>query len=160
MGYDATYWSDYVAVLGDVSGALTGLLFVAVSINSRVLGESQALRSRAAQSLCLFMTTVMIAIVIAAPQSRAALGWEFIGLAVCSALAMLVLGRRAGHATDRGVAQAIERYSPTASTPALVLIAGVTLLAHGGGGLYWLLLATVVGLVGGVMSAWLFLVAV
>jgi hypothetical protein len=41
-----------------------------------------------------------------------------------------------------------------------VLIAGVTLLAHWGGGLYWLLPATIAGLAGGVVSAWLFLVRV
>jgi hypothetical protein len=73
---------------------------------------------------------------------------------------MLVLDRRAGHATRRGVAQAIERFSPNTVTPLLVVIAGVSLPAHRGGGLFWLLPATVAGLVGGVVSAWLFLVSV
>jgi len=135
-------------------------LFVAVSINSSVLSASRTLRSRAAQSLCLFMTTVLIAIVLAAPQSRAAIGWELIALAVGSAILMLVLDRRAGHATGRGVARYVERFSPNTITPALMLIAGVTLLAHWGGGLYWLLPATIAGLAGGVVSAWLFLVRV
>ena len=37
---------------------------------------------------------------------------------------------------------------------------GITLLVHAGGGLYWLLAATIASLLGGVVSAWLFLVKV
>jgi hypothetical protein len=39
-----------------LAGALTGLLFVAVSIKSDVLGGSRSLASRAAQTLVLFIT--------------------------------------------------------------------------------------------------------
>ncbi len=67
---------------------------------------------------------------------------------------------RAGHTTDGGVARYIERFSPNKITAVLVAVAGVTFLAKGGGGLYWLIPAVVRSLLGGVVNAWLFLVKV
>jgi hypothetical protein len=42
----------------------------------------------------------------------------------------------------------------------LVGIAGLTFLLKAGGGLYWLILAAVASLLGGVVNAWPFLVRV
>ena len=89
--------------MGAIAGALTGLLFVAVSIKSDLLTASPNLSSRAAQSLCLFMTAVLIALLIASPQPRVALGVELLLLAVSSGLLMLILNRRAGHANAKSV---------------------------------------------------------
>src|SRR5262245_48611826 len=85
---------------------------------------------------------------------------ELLALAVASALLMLVLDRRAGHATRKSVIGYLERFSPNTLTPLLIGIGGVTLLVHAGGGLYWLLAAAVASLLGGVVSAWLFLAKV
>jgi hypothetical protein len=41
-------WHDFGVTIGGLSGGLTGLLFVAVSIKSAVLASSRSLRSRAA----------------------------------------------------------------------------------------------------------------
>jgi hypothetical protein len=79
-------------------------------------------------------------------------------LAVVSGIALLILGRRAGHATDQGVARYVEKFSPNMITAVLVAVAGLTFLLEAGGGLYWLIPATVASLVGGVVNAWLFLV--
>jgi hypothetical protein len=158
MGYDQTAWSGFAATAGAIAGGLTGLLFVALSIKSDVLSASRNLRSRATQSLCLFMTAVLISLIIAAPQPRVALGVELLLLAVSSGLLMFILDRRAGHAAATSVTTYVERFSPNAGTPVLIGVGGVTLLLHTGGGLYWLLAAVVASLLGGVVSAWLFLV--
>jgi hypothetical protein len=160
VGYDPIAWSGFAATLGAVAGALTGLLFVAVSIKSDLLSASRNLASRAAQSLCLFMTAVLIALVIAPPQPRIALGVELLVLAVASGSVMLILDRRAGRAAPKSVTGYLERFSPNTVTPLLTAIGGVSLLVQAGGGLYWLLAAAVAGLLGGVVSAWLFLVKV
>ena len=81
-------------------------------------------------------------------------------LASVCAVVMLVLDRRAGHANPHSVTGYLERFSPNTITPLLTAIGGVTLLVHAGGGFYWLLAAAVASLVGGVASAWLFLVRV
>jgi len=143
-----------------VAGALTGLLFVAVSVKSDVLAASRSLTSRAAQTLVLFTTSVLIAVLLVAPQPPAALGSELLALAAVSGTALLVLDRRAGHGSDQRVPRFIERFSPNTITAVLVGVAGLTLLLQAGGGLYWLIPAAVTSLLGGVVNAWLFLVRV
>ena len=143
-----------------MAGALTGLLFVAVSVKSDVLAASRSLTSRAAQTLVLFMTSVLIAVLLVAPQPPAALGSELLALAAVSGTALLVLDRRAGHGSDQRVPRFIERFSPNTITAVLVGVAGLTLLLQADGGLYWLIPAAVTSLLGGVVNAWLFLVRV
>ena len=68
--------------LAAVAGALTGLLFVALSVKSDVLAVSRSLSSRAAETLILFMTPVLIAVFLVAPQPAAAMGAELLAVAV------------------------------------------------------------------------------
>jgi hypothetical protein len=158
MGYAAGAWHDFAVTTGGLAGALTGLLFVAVSLHSGALATSLPLRSRAAQTLVLFMTPAIGGLVLAAPQPGAALGAELLGLAAVSGVALRVLDRRAGHDPTSGVARYIERASPNMVTAVLVGVAGLTFLLKAGGGLYWMIPTVVAGLVGGVINAWLFLV--
>jgi hypothetical protein len=160
VGYTTTAWLSFGEALAAVAGALTGLLFVALSVRSGAVGASRSLRSRAAQTLVLFMTSVLVAVLLVAPQPSAALGWELLAVAVVSGTTLLILDRRAGHSADKGVARYIERFSPNMITAALVGVAGVTFLVQAGGGLYWLIPATMASLLGGVVNAWLFLVKV
>jgi hypothetical protein len=151
-------WHDFGVTIGSLAGALTGLLFVAVSIKSETLSKSVSLRSRAAQTLVLFMTSALAAIFLVAPQPRDALGGELVALAAVSGATLYVLDRRGGHDQTSRVARYIERASPNTVTQVLLGVAGVTLLITVGGGLYWLIPAAVFSLAGGVINAWLFLV--
>ena len=153
-------WQGFCGGLAAVAGALTGLLFVAISVKSNALAASLSLRARAAQTLVLFLISVLIAILLVAPQPSAALGWELLAVAAVSGMALIILGRRAGHSSDQRVARYIERFSPNTTTAVLVGIAGLTFLVKAGGGLYWLIPAVVASLLGGVINAWLFLVRV
>jgi hypothetical protein len=55
-------WLGFGEALAAVAGALAGLLFVAVSVMSDALAASLSLRSRAAQTLVLFMTSVLVGV--------------------------------------------------------------------------------------------------
>ena len=160
MGYTTAMWLGFGGALAAVAGALTGLLFVAISVKSNALAASLSLRARAAQTLVLFLISVLIAILLVAPQPSAALGWELLAVAAVSGIALIILGRRAGHSPDERVPRYIERFSPNTTTALLVAVAGLTFLVKAGGGLYWLIPAVVASLLGGVVNAWLFLVRV
>ena len=106
------------------------------------------------------MTSVLIAVLLVAPQPAAALGWELLAVAAGSGTGVLILDRRAGHGSEQDVARYIERFSPNTITAVLVGVAGLTFLLKAGGGLYWLIPAAMASLLGGVVNAWLFLVKV
>ena len=160
MGYTTAAWVGFGEALAAVAGALTGLLFVALSVRGDVVAASRSLSSRAAETLVLFMISVLVAVLLVAPQPAAALGSELLAVAVVSGAALLILDRCAGHGSDQVVARFIERFSPNTITAVLVGVAGITFLVKAGGGLYWLIPAAVATLVGGVVNAWLFLVRV
>jgi hypothetical protein len=160
VGYLPAMWRDFAAAVGALAGALTGLLFVAVSIKSEALARSRSLASRAAQTLVLFMSSAITAILLAAPQPRLALGAELLAAGLLSGGALFVLGQRAGHDPESGVARYIDRASPNMVTAVLIGIAGLTFLLKAGGGLYWMIPAVLASLGGGVINAWLFLIKV
>jgi hypothetical protein len=160
MGYVPAAWASFGGAVAAVAGALTGLLFVALSVKGSALVGSRPLASRAAQTLVLFMMAVLVAVVVAAPQPATAIGAELVVLATLSGVGLFVLDRRAGHAGEPGLARYLERFSPNTITAVLVGVAGITVIAGAGGGLYWLIPAVAASLIGGVINAWLFLVRV
>jgi threonine/homoserine efflux transporter RhtA len=90
-------WGTFATVAGGAGAGLTGLPFVAVSIRIEVIAKSQELRDRAAQTLALFVTVLLITILLSIPdQSVRVLGIELATLALITAAAHIVLGRRDG----------------------------------------------------------------
>ena len=167
MDYSVVAWHTFGEALAGVSGALTGLLFVAVSIKSDVLARSRNLGSRAAQTLVLFLIAVVVSLLLVAPQPHDAFGPELVAVAVLSGITLLAFDQRAGGDSGGGrredldlVTRYLNRYAPNATTPVLTAVAGITVILGAGGGLYWLIPAMITSLVGGVISAWLFLVKV
>jgi hypothetical protein len=159
VGYQPEAWHDFGVTMAGLAGALTGLLFVAVSLKSDILAKSVNLRSRAAQTLVLFVTAALAAVILVAPQPIDALGGELIALALLTGASLYVFDRRAGRDPTSGiVARYVERGSPNTITPLFFGVAGITLLIGAGGGLYWLLPGALCSLTGGVVAAWLFLV--
>ena len=152
-------WDAFATIAGGAAAALTGLLFVAVSIRADYIARSQELRNRAAQTLILFGTVLVIAVLMAIPgQGYRILGAELLALAVISGASLSVLDRRAkASRSDQAIAQVLEAVTPNAVTSVLLLAAGTVLVLGLSAGLYVLVAPVLAALVGGVASAWLFL---
>jgi hypothetical protein len=149
-------------VAGGAAAGLTGLLFVAVSIRIGVIGKSQELRNRAAQTLALFVTVLSVAVFLSIPdQSLLVLAIELVALAVIIGVAMLVLDRRArAESSERNdeasnVVLILDAVAPNTVTAVLLLVAGLLLVSGLHAGLDVLVLPVMAALVGGVVSAWL-----
>jgi hypothetical protein len=159
-------WGTFATVAGTAAASLAGLLFVAVSIRTDVIARSQELRNRAAQTLALFITALLITILLAIPgQSYRVLGAELVALAVLTAVGHLALDRRAEidpspstpDAGAHALAAVLDTVAPNAVTSALLLVAGLLLLFDVHAGLDVLVLPVLTALAGGVTSAWLLL---
>ncbi len=88
-------WDTFAQITGSAA-ALTGLLFVAVSIKITSIARSQELRNRAAQTLSLFGTVLIISVLIGIPgQAYRTLGAELVVLAVITGAGLRLLNRRA-----------------------------------------------------------------
>jgi hypothetical protein len=152
-------WDTFAVVTGGAAAALLGLLFVAVSIRVDVIAASTELRNRAAQTLGLFVTVLLIALVLAIPgQSLRVVGAELIALAVVAATVLRILDRRARSGPTQSLGRLLDRIAPDAITSVLLLAAGIVLTAGQHAGLYVLVAPVLAALVGGVISAWLLLV--
>ena len=173
-------WDNFATITGSAAGALTGLLFVAVSLNrDRIVGHA-GLRSEAAQTLVLFLVGLLLAVLLVIPgMSARTLGIVLVAVALVSGAVLIILGRakprsgpeeaqrrprsrdekRATFSHLSGEDQLywlLDTVSPNLISTLCIIIAGCLQLA-GGDGLYWLAAAVVLTLGGGVINAWLFL---
>ena len=153
-------WHDFGTMIGGASGALTGLLFVSVSLNASRIAGHTGLRASAAQTLTLFITPLFIAAALLVPdQPDWVLGAELMTTGLLGTLILLVNHRlKAGLADDdRRLISIFNRTAPNVITMVLITASGVVLAAGQSAGLYLLFPATVTGFVSGVLNAWYFL---
>lgn len=150
-------WEEFAVVTGAAAAALTGLLFVAVSIRLEVIAASTDLRNRAAQTLTLFVAITMVAIVFAIPgQPSWLFGGELALLAASGGITLFLLDRRARrHRSEQAVARLLDVLSPNLLTMTLIGIGGLLTAMGFESGLYLQVPAVIAALIGGVVGAWL-----
>ncbi len=137
-------WSNYFSAMAEVAATLTGLVFVAVSINlSRIL-TIPGLPGRAAESILHLMGAVIIATTALIPQQQQRTpGSRY-------------LRSKTGHPRQWAVTRIVQTQFATAP----FLISGVLLLRLSPAGLYWLAPGFVFSLLAGVANAWVLLVEI
>ncbi len=158
--YSVRDWTALFAASAGASAALTGLLFVAVSVNIERILEVTGLPERALQTLLMLLSAVIISLVVLIPgQSAAALGVELLTAGVASGVA---LGRLLLMTEP-----ALRQYAPTGWQVAIVLpgtllfvVGALSLLARTGGGLYWVVGGIIGSIVGASANAWVLLVEI
>lgn len=161
-GYDAALWSDFGVAVAGAAAALAGLLFVAVSINIQRILSFPHLPTRAGQTLIMLVTPLVVSVLVLIPtQPRTALGAELIGVGLLGGGLLGWLNRYATRAPEETPANWVgARFVPTLAIAVLLLVAGVTVLAQAGGGLYWVAPAVLVAFVAGLGNAWVLLVEI
>jgi hypothetical protein len=155
-------WSTLLTVEAETAATLTGLVFVAVSINLDRIMAYPGLPGRARESILQFLEVFLISTVALIPkQPEWALAIEFLGIGaffwvVLAAEQIGYLKVRAGHPWWWFVHRAV--LGQFASIP--FLVSGVTLLMGSPGALYWLMPGFVFSFAAGIVSAWVLLIEI
>jgi hypothetical protein len=155
-------WSALLAVEAGAAATLTGLVFVALSINlSRVLAIP-GLSGRGAESIIQFLQVFFISTVALIPrQPERIFAIEVLVVAAASWGAQATaqvryLKVRTGHPWSWFLYRAV--MSQFATIP--FLVAGITLLLGMPGAIYWLVPGFVFSFLAGIVSAWVLLVEI
>jgi len=157
--YDIEQWSDLFVAMAGASAALAGLVFVAVSINLENVLAGAGLPDRALATLTLLLAPLVVSILALIPQSSTALGVELLAIGLASVAAATGFTKRSLPPEARR-SWVLGRTAISVVGTVPYVIAGATLLAESGGGLYWAVGGMVAGVLGGVINAWVLLVEI
>jgi hypothetical protein len=162
LAYVAPAWAGFATAVAAAAATLTGLLFVAVSINLQRILEYPNLPGRAGQTLIMFATPLVFSIFLLVPgQPRAALGGELIGTGLLVGTGLLIIDARSGRSPqETSRTWLLSRIFPAVASCLCLIVAGCTLLALGGGGLNWLVPAALIAIVAGIGNAWVLLIEI
>ena len=159
--YTAEPWGDLYVAMAGAAAALQGLLFVAVSINLEQVLRLASLPLRAGETLGVLVVVLATAVFVLVPgQPRTALGSELAvtGLLLLGLDAWLRIRQR--RPRDVPAHTVVVPVVIVALTGAPLVVAGATLVAGVGGGLYWTVPALLAGFAGAVVNAWVLLVEI
>jgi len=147
---DPAPWQNFYVMMGGANAALTGLVFVAISIHLREVLDHPLLKPRAVLALVVLTTQIAISAIVLTPQSRELMGLEILILNVI--FAGLFVRQRASITINRAALFSLAiRVGYTYA--AISLILGI------GGGFYVLALVIVVTLGRTMVNAWTLLTA-
>ena len=160
--YSPADWAGFFTAVTGAAAALTGLLFVAVSINSQIiLQEKSMLPARAAETLAILLFVVVSAGLALVPQNVRVLGAEILLIAIPLTVVTVRNQLRFWRANpDLPAYWSVARMSSSAAALLPGLLAGVSLAATWGGGFFWLVPTGLLGIAASVYSAWVLLVEI
>jgi modulator of FtsH protease len=141
MAYDAQSWQNFYIMVGGAAAALTGLLFVAMSIHAKAIIAHPLLSNRAVGTLISLLTQLALAGAVLAPgQSPLALGVE---VEIAAVFFLVFTGRSVVRprehvrATRSRLRMTLEKTGGSIRI-LLFLASGLRLLVKVGGGFYLL----------------------
>jgi hypothetical protein len=155
-------WQTFFSAQTTVGAALTGLVFVALSINLKQILAYPGLPGRAAEALLVLLVPVFVGLIGVLPQdSLRALGGELLGLNVIAWSLVSALLLR-GHKTMKQRPRRERAIRSVGTQVALLpgLVAGGLLVAGNPGGLWWQAAGLGLCIALGVSDAWILLVEI
>jgi modulator of FtsH protease len=159
-------WKDFFFAQVGASAALTGLIFVGVSINlSKIIGIAP-LVNRALQALVVLITILMVASLVLVPdQPLTLLGLEVLVISLIVGAMLLAFDLRTLTDITRPEAQQYQRalrFNSLMNQVATVfyVIGGVTMLSDNSSGVYWLVPAILFSFLKAITDAWILLIEI
>jgi hypothetical protein len=161
-GYDPHEWIEFGVAIAGAAAVLTGLVFISVSINLDKVLQVHGLPGRAGESIVMFTGVLLLTFCLLMPgQSRVAVGVELIvGGTLLAALLVLIALPGLNRPTQQPLSWRITRIVLALAASVPVVVAGVSVLAERGGGLYWLAAGFALAFAAGIGNAWVLLVEV
>jgi hypothetical protein len=158
MNTDLLAWNNFFSAELGASATLTGLLFVAVSINLARILEFKHLPGRAVEALLALLSVLFVCTFALIPhQEMRGLGLE-VGI---TGLAVWLLESWALLRTRKEVHQAfLVRVLLNQLPPLPFVVAGVLVLMGKTAGLNWIVPGTLFSFVSAIFSAWVLLVEI
>jgi hypothetical protein len=158
--YSVHDWTELFVAGAGASAALTGLLFVAVSVNIERILKFPGLPERALQTLLLLLSVVVVSLVALIPgQSTTALGVELLVTGAGFSAAILVMLRRTMPGS-REHERAAAHFALIVPGTVPLVIGAISVLAASGGGLYWVVAGIIGAILGASANAWVLLVEI
>lgn len=162
IAYQASLWSNLFAAETSASAALTGLLFVSLSINLQQIVKSRYLTARAGKALVTLTAVLLMSTLCLVPgQSADALGVEIGITALVIWTTVVLLHHRAVHGNPFVSRRTRNVHFVLAQASGLpMIVAAISLILGRGGGLYWLVLGTVFSFLAALLDAWVLLIEI
>jgi hypothetical protein len=155
-------WTNYLSVMAESAATLTGLVFVAVSINLTRVLATPGLPGRAGESVSQLLGVVLVATSALIPgQTPFTLGVEILVMASALWVAQTVFQLLYLRSKDAKLRWTISRMMKTQCSIVPFFIAGFLLVRGSPAkGMYWLAPGFALSLVSGVLNAWILLVEI
>jgi hypothetical protein len=160
--YRPDSWTAAFTAIAGSAAALTGLLFVALSINLERVIKGPGLVARAVEVLLLLVAVLVIATLLLMPgQGAQSASVEILFAAVLmSSFLGYIHVRAPRRALGVTTTNFVWRVVGDHLGPVLLLVGGITLLIGNGGGLYWVVPALIAAMVAAIIGAWVMLVEI
>jgi hypothetical protein len=160
--YAPDQWSTFFSAQVSAAATLTGLLFVAVSINLTKIISFAQLTPRAVKALMTLIAILFAASLCLVPgQSTNALGVELtiLGAIFWGTISFLLRSHLLGNTYIKR-RQKLMTTLLAQSSELPIAVCGVSLLVRHGGGLYWMVAAVIFSFVTVILDAWVLLVEI
>jgi hypothetical protein len=155
-------WENFFIAEVGASAALTGLIFVAVSINLTRILSLPMLPNRALLILIVLLTVVIVSSLALVPgQPLWIVGIELLGIGLAAWIMVTILDVNMFRKT---IAQYRRSFtiniglSQCAVLP--YILAGIIVLTSGNSGLYWIVPAIIFSFVKAILDAWVLLIEI
>jgi hypothetical protein len=162
VAYDSNTWSTFFSANASASAALTGLLFVAASINLARIIPSPLLIARLAKALLTLVGVLLAAELCLVPaQSPRMLGAELVVIGA-PVWVMVTILERASSRTNVYIGKwgKVGHFLLAQSAVLATIAGGLSLMAGRDGGLYWVVVGVMISFATALLDAWVLLIEI